>query len=60
MVVELDERADGGAIQQALARMTGQRSVPNVFVQGQHIGGNDDTQAAAQSGKLQQLLELSS
>jgi glutaredoxin 3 len=60
MVVELDERADGDAIQQELARMTGQRSVPNVFVQQQHIGGNDDTQAAARTGTLQELLDSSS
>jgi glutaredoxin 3 len=60
MVVELDELSDGDAIQQELARMTGQRSVPNVFVQGQHIGGNDDTQAAARSGKLEELLKSSS
>ena len=60
MVVELDERTDGHAIQQSLAQSTGQRSVPSVFVHGQHVGGNDDTQAAARSGKLQELLESSS
>lgn len=60
MVVELDERADGGAIQQELARRTGQRSVPNVSVNGTHVGGNDDTQAAARSGELQKLLAKSS
>jgi hypothetical protein len=27
--VELDQRADGGAIQAALADMTGRRTVPN-------------------------------
>lgn len=59
MIMELDERADGDAIQQGLARLTGQRSVPNVFVNGQHVGGNDDTQAAAQSGELQALLKSS-
>lgn len=56
-VIELDEHADGSQIQNALATMTGQRSVPNVFVKGQHIGGNDDTQAAARSGTLQDLLK---
>ena len=59
MVIELDERPDGAAIQQELARMTGQRSVPNVFVNGTHVGGNDDTQAAARSGTLQKLLSKS-
>ena len=39
-------------------KKTQQKSVPNVFVKQQHIGGNDDTQAAAKEGKLQELLGL--
>jgi glutaredoxin-related protein len=27
-----------------------------VYVKGVHVGGNDDTQAAAKSGTLQQML----
>jgi len=29
---------NGAAIQAALAEMTGQRTVPNVFIGGQHVG----------------------
>lgn len=36
---------DGSAIQDALAEMTSQRSVPNVFINKKHIGGNSDLQA---------------
>ncbi|KAL1522025.1 hypothetical protein AB1Y20_021670 [Prymnesium parvum] len=54
--LELDEREDGAQIQDALAAMTGQRTVPNVFVNGKHVGGNDDTRRAADSGKLQEML----
>ena len=36
---------DGAAIQDALEGMTKQRSVPNIFIQQQHIGGNSDLQA---------------
>ena len=32
---------DGSAIQAALVQLTGQRTVPNVFIAGQHIGGCD-------------------
>ena len=32
---------DGGDIQAALAEWTGQRTVPNVFIGGKHIGGCD-------------------
>ena len=31
-------------LQAALTAFSGQRTVPNVFVNGKHIGGNDDTQ----------------
>ena len=55
--IELDEREDGEQLQAALLEMTQQRTVPNVFVAGQHIGGNDNTQQAARSGKLAELLK---
>ena len=35
---------DGAEIQNALEEMTHQRSVPNVFIQKKHIGGNSDLQ----------------
>ena len=54
---ELDEQSDGAAIQAALLEITGQRTVPNIFVKGQHIGGCDNTLAAIESGKLQALLK---
>ncbi|KAI9216141.1 putative glutaredoxin Grx1 [Blastocladiella britannica] len=40
--VELDKEADGPAIQQHLADLTGQRTVPNIFIDGKHIGGCSD------------------
>ncbi|GAX28971.1 glutaredoxin 3 [Fistulifera solaris] len=55
-VHELDQMSNGNDIQAALQQMTGQRTVPNVFIKGKHLGGNDDTQAAHRSGHLQQLL----
>ena len=36
---------DGAAIQDALADITNQRSVPNIFIGKKHIGGNSDLQA---------------
>ena len=57
-VVEMDllPGDDGARLQKALLERTGQRTVPNVFVAGQHVGGNDDTHALAASGKLQEML----
>ena len=57
--IELDLLGNQGIeMQEELLRMTGQRTVPNVFVNGKHIGGSDLTHAAARSGKLQELLDL--
>ncbi|KAG7361139.1 glutaryl-CoA dehydrogenase [Nitzschia inconspicua] len=58
-VHELDQMGDDGpALQASLFKMTNQKTVPNVFVKGQHIGGNDNTQAAAKEGKLQEMLGI--
>ncbi|KAE8376552.1 glutaredoxin [Aspergillus bertholletiae] len=45
IAVELDNESDGSAIQNALEEITGQRTVPNIFIKQQHIGGNSDLQA---------------
>ena len=57
-VLELDQMGNEGIkIQTALFEVTNQKSVPNVFVRGKHVGGNDDTQAAARNGTLQEMLK---
>ncbi|KAF2275817.1 glutaredoxin [Westerdykella ornata] len=43
--IELDQVDDGSAIQSTLAEMTGQTTVPNIFINKKHIGGNSDLQA---------------
>ncbi|KAH8692759.1 putative glutaredoxin Grx1 [Talaromyces proteolyticus] len=54
-VLELDQIQDGSAIQDALEEITNQRSVPNIFIKQQHIGGNSDLQA--RKADLPQLLK---
>ncbi|KAG8060284.1 hypothetical protein GUJ93_ZPchr0002g25370 [Zizania palustris] len=54
--VELDVESDGPELQSALASWTGQKSVPNVFIKGKHIGGCDDTMAMHKGGNLVPLL----
>ncbi|KAF5367545.1 hypothetical protein D9758_003662 [Tetrapyrgos nigripes] len=56
-VYELDLLDEGSVIQLYLQTKTGQRTVPNIFINKQHIGGNSDVQAAFKNGKLSQLLE---
>ncbi|KAG8372348.1 hypothetical protein BUALT_Bualt12G0056700 [Buddleja alternifolia] len=57
-IVELDERDDGGKIQDALSQIVGRRTVPQVFINGKHLGGSDDTVEAYESGELQKLLGI--
>merc|ERR1711915_953068 len=54
-ILELDQVDDGADIQDALQEMTNQRSVPNVFINKKHMGGNSDLQA--KKGELPQLLK---
>ena len=56
-VYELDNMDNGADIQKALLDITGQRTVPNIFINKKHLGGNDDAQAAYRSGKLQQMID---
>jgi len=54
-IVELDQVDDGAALQDALEEITNQRTVPNVFINHKHIGGNSDLQA--KKSQLPQLLK---
>ena len=57
-VIELDEEPedDGRLIQQELLRMTGQRTVPNVFINSEHIGGNSDIEEMYDEETLHDLV----
>ncbi|KAK6776623.1 hypothetical protein RDI58_027624 [Solanum bulbocastanum] len=59
-VVELDERDDGWSIQDAISEIVGRRTVPQVFINGKHIGGSDDTIEAYENGDLAKLLGVNS
>jgi glutaredoxin len=41
-VVELDEHPMGSRLQALLGEKTGRKTVPNVLINGQSIGGGDD------------------
>mmetsp|Transcript_10286 Transcript_10286/g.38218 ORF Transcript_10286/g.38218 Transcript_10286/m.38218 type:complete len:103 (-) Transcript_10286:406-714(-) len=56
--IELDQMgSDGQAIQDTLTQMTGQRTVPSVWVNGQFLGGNSEVQQLHSQGKLQSMLQ---
>lgn len=56
-MVELDLRDDGSEIQNILLDLVGGRTVPQVFINGKHIGGSDDTLEALANGQLHNLLD---
>jgi len=47
----------GGRIREALAEMTGARTIPQIFIGGEHVGGATDLFDAARDGSLQTLLD---
>ena len=53
---QTDMIANGAAIQDYLQQKTGQRTVPNIFINQKHIGGCDDLLSAERSGALQKAL----
>ncbi|KAF3335821.1 monothiol glutaredoxin-S10 [Carex littledalei] len=56
-VIELDQLgAQGTQLQRVLEMLTGQSTVPNVFIGGKHIGGCSDTIKLHQDGELKKLL----
>ncbi|CAL9068087.1 unnamed protein product [Musa banksii] len=59
-VIELDLRDDGREIQNVLLDLVGRYTVPQVFINGQHVGGSDETLDALANGQLQKLLGKSS
>ncbi|XP_006854323.2 monothiol glutaredoxin-S10 [Amborella trichopoda] len=57
LVIELDELgSQGPQLQKVLERLTGQFTVPNVFIGGKHIGGCTDTVRLYRKGELATLL----
>jgi glutaredoxin 3 len=48
---------EGSEIQDGLAHLTRQKTVPNVFIGGNHVGGASDVMKANQAGTLHTLLK---
>mmetsp|Transcript_3225 Transcript_3225/g.7828 ORF Transcript_3225/g.7828 Transcript_3225/m.7828 type:complete len:135 (+) Transcript_3225:49-453(+) len=56
VLIELDQIPNGAAIHKELQDLTKQRTVPNVFVKNEHVGGNSDVQKLQKSGKLTKMI----
>ncbi|XP_058463135.1 uncharacterized protein LOC131437660 [Malaya genurostris] len=53
---ELDQRNDGDEIQSILGEITGARSVPRVFINGEFVGGGTDIKKMYSDGRLEKLI----
>ncbi len=54
-VIDVEEVPD--SFQEMVQRAAGRRTVPQIFIDEQHIGGNDDLQDLERSGRLDPLLK---
>ena len=53
---EIDVMMDSAQRQEMLAKSNGRRTVPQIFIDGRHIGGFDDLSALDKAGELDPLL----
>jgi cysteine synthase A len=51
------EDNQGGKIRKAIESRTGQKTIPQIYVGGEHLGGASETFDACKDGSLQKLLE---
>ena len=56
-ILEIENRPDMDEIQRYMKKLTGQSSVPRVFIGGKCIGGGDDVMALHQSKQLETMLK---
>ena len=57
---EFNVQQDATKLDEMLARSGGRKSVPQIFIDGEHVGGCDDLYALNTAGKLDALLGLAS
>lgn len=54
--IEYDVMADSSLRDQMVERAGGRSTVPQIFIDGQHVGGSDDIHALDREGRLDPLL----
>ena len=53
---EINLASDPNKMDEMIKKTNGMKTVPQIFIDGQHIGGNDKLQALENEGKLNSLL----
>ena len=52
---EINLASDPNKMNEMIKKTNGMRTIPQIFIDGQHIGGNDKLQALENEGKLNSL-----
>ena len=55
---EIDITKEPGLKEAMMQRANGRQTVPQIFINGHHVGGCDDLYAANSSGALEKLLQV--
>jgi glutaredoxin 3 len=54
---EIDVMMDSARRKEMMERAGGRRTVPQIFINGKHVGGSDELHALDREGKLKPMLE---
>jgi glutaredoxin 3 len=55
---DIDVEADGAKRDEMVKRAGGRSTVPQIFINGRHVGGSDELAALERAGKLDALLGI--
>lgn len=55
---DIDVEADGSKRDEMIQRASGRTTVPQIFIDGVHVGGSDDLMALDRAGKLDPMLGI--
>jgi glutaredoxin 3 len=55
---DIDVDADGAKRDEMVERAGGRNTVPQIFIDGRHVGGSDELAALERAGKLDALLGI--
>jgi glutaredoxin 3 len=55
---DIDVDADGAKRDEMIQRAGGRSTVPQIFIDGRHVGGSDELAALERAGKLDALLGI--
>ena len=55
---DIDVEADGSKRDEMIQRAGGRTTVPQIFIDGVHVGGSDDLMALERAGKLDPMLGI--